>query len=296
MGRYTSYYTYQKFEKRGEQDWIPAYPNTWSIDGEGTMPLSIKMENDPACGYVPPSEPIYDWAVKDASEYICENYNKYQKLYKRVSYDNGQTWSWVIPYETMKGDLIEAQSADCSYIVIYRWWQAPASDYICDGTSKYYKEYYQVSYDNGSTWQNVTPEQTRKGDLIEAQSTDCGYVPPTAQGKWLAYYSGGLISSADCDSTSTITKNEIANSDLISVSVGDCVRTIGNSAFSTGGIPGYVSTLTSVTLSNSVKYINKAAFSYCSGLTSVNIPSGVTTINDYVFQESSYGFNLFKYS
>ena len=61
---------------------------------------------------------------------------------------------------------------------IYRWWEAPASDYICDGTSKYYKEYYQVSYDNGSTWQNVTPEQTRKGDLIEAMSTDCGYVPP----------------------------------------------------------------------------------------------------------------------
>lgn len=70
MGRYTSYYTYQKFEKRGEQDWIPAYPNTWSIDGEGTMPLSIKTEDDPACGYVPPVEPIYRW---NTIGYICDD-------------------------------------------------------------------------------------------------------------------------------------------------------------------------------------------------------------------------------
>ena len=70
MGRYTSYYTYQKFEKRGEQDWIPAYPNTWSIDGEGTMPLSAKTDNDPDCGYIPPSEPIYRWSV--VSGYVCD--------------------------------------------------------------------------------------------------------------------------------------------------------------------------------------------------------------------------------
>lgn len=77
MGRYTSYYTYQKFEKRGEQDWIPAYPNTWSIDGEGTMSLSIKMENDPACGYVPPSEPIYRW---NTTGYICDECNPTKAL------------------------------------------------------------------------------------------------------------------------------------------------------------------------------------------------------------------------
>ncbi|MBO7732163.1 MAG: leucine-rich repeat domain-containing protein [Methanobrevibacter sp.] len=73
MGRYTSYYIYQKFEKRGEQDWIPAYPNTWSIDGEGTMPLSAKTENDPACGYVPPVEPIYRWNVVPG--YLCYECN-----------------------------------------------------------------------------------------------------------------------------------------------------------------------------------------------------------------------------
>lgn len=71
MGRYTSYYTYQKFEKRGEQDWIPAYPNTWSIDGEGTMPLSIKTEDDPACGYVPPVGPIYRWNAVPG--YLCDD-------------------------------------------------------------------------------------------------------------------------------------------------------------------------------------------------------------------------------
>ena len=74
MSQYTSYYLYQKYEKRGEQDWIPVYPNVWSIDGDGTMPISAKTENDPACGYVPPVEPIYRWVNMNIStNWICDD-------------------------------------------------------------------------------------------------------------------------------------------------------------------------------------------------------------------------------
>ena len=37
--------------------------------------------------------------------------------------------------------------------------------------------------------------------------------PPTFQGKWLATYTGGTTSSADCDSTSAITQNEVTLTD-----------------------------------------------------------------------------------
>ncbi|MBO7732164.1 MAG: leucine-rich repeat protein [Methanobrevibacter sp.] len=38
---------------------------------------------------------------------------------------------------------------------------------------KFQKTQYQVSYDSGTTWQNVVPEQIKKGELIEYDSSDC---------------------------------------------------------------------------------------------------------------------------
>lgn len=48
---------------------------------------------------------------------------------------------------------------------------------------KYQKYQYQVSYDSGSTWQNVTPEQVRKGNIIESPSADCGEIE--TQYRWV---------------------------------------------------------------------------------------------------------------
>lgn len=47
---------------------------------------------------------------------------------------------------------------------------------ICDGTSKYKKMVYQKSTDDGQTWENVEPVQYQKGELIEKNSFDCGYI------------------------------------------------------------------------------------------------------------------------
>lgn len=139
MGEYTSYWLYQKYETRGEQAPIPVYPNTYSVDGDGTMNMVVKIENDPACGYEPTGMTQYRWVnIPITQDYICD---------------------------------------ECP---IFRWQQAPATDYVCDTSTytKYYKEYYQVSYDGGTTWENVQPEQWRQGGVIETQSVDCGYIPP----------------------------------------------------------------------------------------------------------------------
>ena len=100
---------------------------------------------------------------------------------------------------------------------------------------------------------------------------------PSFQGKWLATYTGGTTSSAECDASSAITQNEITLTDLVSVEIGDCVTSIGDNAFR------YCGTLTSVTIPSSVTTIGNNAFGVCTSLASVTIPDSVTNIGYQVF-------------
>ena len=100
---------------------------------------------------------------------------------------------------------------------------------------------------------------------------------PTFQGKWKATYSDSSVTSAECDSSSAITYNEINLTNLVSVEIGDCVTSIGYQAFSD------CRSLTSIDIPNNVTSIGDEAFWGCSGLTSIDIPSGVTTIGEGAF-------------
>lgn len=71
MARTSSYYLYEKFEKRGDQDWIPSYPNVYSKDGDGTMPLVVRIARDEACGWK--CDPEYQWVDVPIEEgYVCD--------------------------------------------------------------------------------------------------------------------------------------------------------------------------------------------------------------------------------
>ena len=70
-------------------------------------------------------------------------------------------------------------------------------------------------------------------------------------------------------------------SSLTSVTIPDSVTTIGNSVFSC------CSSLTSVTIPDSVTAIGDYAFEYCSSLTSMTIPDSVTAIGDDAFSYCS---------
>lgn len=102
--------------------------------------------------------------------------------------------------------------------------------------------------------------------------------PPTPSFKWIATYTGGTTSTAECDSSSAITSGEIDVTDLVSVEIGDCVTSIGNQTFQrcTG--------LTSVTIPNNVTSIGNRAFYYCTNITSVTIGDNVTSIGEYAFR------------
>lgn len=103
-------------------------------------------------------------------------HNKYQKLKLQYTTD-GLYWYDVYPPQFKAGSLIEENSPDCGgTTTLHRWYALTGEgDYICQGYNKYYKEVYQESTDGGKNWVNVEPEQSRPGELIEANSIDCDY-------------------------------------------------------------------------------------------------------------------------
>ena len=114
------------------------------------------------------------------------------------------------------------------------------------------------------------------GDTIHFDKTEP--TPPTFQGKWKATYIGDTTASAECDSTSAITRDEITLTDLESVEIGNCVTSIGNNAFYN------CISLTSIDIPDSVTSIGMFAFYGDFNLTSIDIPDSVTEIGGYAFQ------------
>ena len=244
--------------------------------------------NSKDCGYAP--QPQYRWQKADTSDYMCNGTSKYYKLYYEVSYDGGQTWEKAVPEQTKIGDLIEANSSDCGYVAYqYRWVKAPSTDYICSGTTKYYKEYCQESYDGGKTWKNVSPERTRTSiDKIESNSVDCGYVTPPSK-LVLTLNDGSTVSAACGSAPGPIGQpNEITVYDLneyqydaVKAEIKDCVTRIGEWAFF-----GYHN-LTSVTIPNTITSIAYCGFGFCDNLTVVTLPNSIIEMDDGAFKYCS---------
>ena len=113
----------------------------------------------------------YRWVPTE--EYICDGFNKYVKEKQEELVNN----EWVATDKFRKGALIETSCKDCGYSIqtIYRWVTLDLTEeYECVGFDKHYKQKQQKSDDNGKTWTDTGV--TRVGDLVQADSKDCGYV------------------------------------------------------------------------------------------------------------------------
>lgn len=133
----TEYYTYKKQRRvSGSSDaWKDVIPTVYSVDGDGTMQLRVKKENSENCGYVPPIEPQYKYELMDIQNYwICD----------------------VCPNGAKP---------------LFKWNET--NDTVCVGRDLYYIDEYQVSYDYGNTWKNVSPKITRTVRLSERFSENC---------------------------------------------------------------------------------------------------------------------------
>lgn len=130
MSRFTSYYLYQKYEKVGDGEWTPTYPNEYSISGDSSdpMPLVIKTTNDPNCGYYPP---IYRWT--DTEDTIC-------------LYDYSK-------------DYLTIESLEDNNVI---YWKASQLDADYPPTPKTIS----ASTDNGVTWTEYTSSTGGSGTTI----------------------------------------------------------------------------------------------------------------------------------
>jgi len=119
-------------------------------------------------------------------------------------------------------------------------------------------------------------------------------IKPIIIPKLLGILNNGTTIPIECDSASTVGIRDVVNlemeiinqglsfeNDLVSLNIGNCVTSIGDSSFSD------FKNMSSVTISDSVTTIGEYAFNRCSGLTSINIPSGVTTIGEFAFEHCS---------
>jgi len=209
-----------------------------------------------------------------------------------------------------EGDLVYFNSEQCGGQGMHR---TISGETYCDGYDKRVYLYKQVSYDGGVTWETTATTSS----LVEKNSEDCGYVPPTSY---------DLLTKLNVNSTSSPTKIvnrttgfnkvEIDGVEQPSVETGYTFNTTGEhtvkfaltdpttidyAAFSgdtsltsvkikngvtTIGILAFdgCTNLTSVEIPDSVRTIYRYAFAYCGSLTSIHIPSGVTELNEGVFQ------------
>ena len=257
------------------------------ITWEDVTPIQYQkgqlIESDSTdCGYAP--EPQYRWKKADTSDYMCSGTSKYYKLYYQVSNDGGQTWQNVSPEQTKIGDLIESNSSDCGYITPqYRWLQAPSTDYVCVGYNKCYKEYYQVSYDGGETWSNVSPEQTRSGSVFDYNSEDCGYQKTIASVSVDDYFNDFDITSADDTISRSLLETKLTSTqieNIILVVLFDGCNHIANGTFQ--GLTNFVY----ATLGN-VKTIGDNAYNGCTRLHSVVRSDYVKTIGANAFKDTA---------
>lgn len=164
------------------------------------------------------SRPRYEWETLSIDEdYECDTAaTKYYKEAQIVSYDCGETWEETGQYR--RGNVYERNSPDCGYAEkwvvnpisegyicdecyegLFRWVDMDiATDWICEGLSKYFKQKEQVTYDSGVTWVDVMPPQYRKGDLYEAVSDSCGTMENEYLTIHVAEASPGKVNLVEC--------------------------------------------------------------------------------------------------
>ena len=114
----------------------------------------------------PTGTTIYRWVELDPSiegNYYCNGIVKYHKEQKQVSYDNGVTWSNVVPAEYQMGSEIGV-STDCNYVPPSPTSGTYLTFVVVEPSSFSYKgaktdegnimrrNYIQYSLDSGNTW------------------------------------------------------------------------------------------------------------------------------------------------
>ena len=127
-----------------------------------------------------PTPPTIDSTSFEGVPSTCKFYVPCSAVHTWRTASNWSNASQIVGYES------------CT---VYDWEVVP-NEYICDGNDKYEKSKKIRSFDGGTTWEDVTPIQYQKGQLIEASSTDCvgASIAVNLNSQWRTAASYGNIS------------------------------------------------------------------------------------------------------
>ena len=127
-----------------------------------------------------PTPPTIDSTSFEGVPSTCKFYVPCSAVHTWRTASNWSNASQIVGYES------------CT---VYDWEVVP-NEYICDGNDKYEKSKKIRSFDGGTTWEDVTPIQYQKGQLIEASSTDCvgASIAVNLYSEWQTSTSYGSIS------------------------------------------------------------------------------------------------------
>lgn len=249
MGQYTSYYLYQKYEQRGEQEAIPVYPNTYSIDADGTRERVVKIQDDPQCGYDPPIKPIYKWVnIPITQDYVCDDCPAYQTR-------------WVKTDET----ICSGTPTPVSKKLVANYSDGRTREVECNG-------------DGTLTYEETKPSGYEYSAMTSAVIGDC----VTTIGAFAFTRCTGLTSISIPDSVTTIGGGVFQRCfSLPSISIPNSVTSLGDVTFY------QCSSLISINIPSGVTSIGDSVFHSCYSLTGITIPSGVTSIGVWAFRDCS---------
>ena len=117
------------------------------------------------------------YAERTTSGIGCDNANKVVFIYYQVSDDHGASWTTT---SSTVDSVIEYDVAECGYAT-----RTTSGSPYCVGVDKCVDLYHQVTRDGGTTWTTTSTTVS----VIEYNSEDCGYVPPTPSysGQYLTF-------------------------------------------------------------------------------------------------------------
>ena len=197
----------------------------------------------------------------------------YEELFYNCS---GITESPILPATTLVSDCYRYMFYGCSSLTAITC-SATTLDYSAStSTHDYYPTYYWVY------GVNTVNGVFNKHSAANFWTNGVSGIPISWNypftGKVKMSYSGGSTTEYPCDSTSSVTSGNITTTNAIQAELGNCAKTIGDNCFSG------CSSLSSVTIANSMITIGEGAFKDCSGLTTITVPNSVTSIGIAAFK------------
>lgn len=246
--------------------------NVISASGGGGEPVDAYTKAESDARYQPKGDYATEqWVLN--KNYITSSSTVFNNYYTTANtYNKTEINQFITNIQNQISALTEALEECCSGTptpsgsTIYRWVVDP-NDYYCLGVNKYELEVKQQSEDNGDTWTDVVPRNTRMGsNILEYYSTDCGFTGCTPFTATTQY--GETLTPNHLEqvyghlSWNTTEQGIIATSSttITAVTISDCVFQIDTEAFAPK--------------SSSINYAN---------LQIVEIPSSVTRIDSMAF-------------